>query len=192
MTADADPAMSETARVTFTASDVIEILDVVESSGIPVWLDGGWGVDALLREQTRAHADLDIVVRADDIRVMEDVLAAHGFSVLRVDGPFNSVLVDGRARQVDYHLVDLDVTRRTDDGTEVYGPRGLAYRVGCLDGVGEVGGREVRCCTAAYQAMSHAQGYEPDDDDYRDVLALHRRFGTPLLPPFDAWPGASR
>jgi len=30
--------------------------------GIEIWLDGGWGVDALLGEQTRPHKDLDIVV----------------------------------------------------------------------------------------------------------------------------------
>jgi len=30
--------------------------------GIEIWLDGGWGVDALLGEQTRPHEDLDIVV----------------------------------------------------------------------------------------------------------------------------------
>lgn len=73
------------------------------------------------------------------------------------------------------------------DRTVVHGPRGLPYDVGSLEGVGVIAGREVRRCTASFQARSHAQGYEPDDD-YRDVLALHRRFGTPLLPPYDTWP----
>lgn len=27
-----------------------------------VWLDGGWGVDALLGRQTRPHDDMDIVI----------------------------------------------------------------------------------------------------------------------------------
>jgi lincosamide nucleotidyltransferase A/C/D/E len=34
----------------------------LQAMGIPIWLDGGWGVDALLGEQTRPHDDLDIVV----------------------------------------------------------------------------------------------------------------------------------
>ncbi len=37
------------------------------------------------------------------------------------------------------------------------------------------------CCTAEFQVRSHA-GYELDEDDLRDVKALHRRFGVPLLP----------
>jgi hypothetical protein len=28
-----------------------------------IWLDGGWGVDALVGEQTREHEDLNLIVR---------------------------------------------------------------------------------------------------------------------------------
>jgi lincosamide nucleotidyltransferase A/C/D/E len=174
--------------VELTADDVVEIVGMLEAAGVDVWLDGGWGVDALLGEQTRPHADLDVVVRARDLPILERTLAAQGFAVLRVDNRFNAVLVDGRGRQVDYHLVDLDSSCTAADGTAVHGPEGLPYDVGSLDGRGVVGGRAVRCLTAAYQAKSHAAGYPPDEDDYRDVLALHRRFGTPLLPPYDRWP----
>jgi len=36
-----------------TEKDAVEILSCAEGNGIPVWLDGGWGVDALLGEETR-------------------------------------------------------------------------------------------------------------------------------------------
>jgi hypothetical protein len=33
--------------------------------GLVVWLDGGWGIDALLGRETRTHADLDLVIDRD-------------------------------------------------------------------------------------------------------------------------------
>src|SRR5207249_348914 len=43
-----DPQMS--------AADAFGLYELFEDNGIKVWLDGGWGVDALLGEQTREHA----------------------------------------------------------------------------------------------------------------------------------------
>jgi lincosamide nucleotidyltransferase A/C/D/E len=44
--------------------DVLEILYHLSKNEVVVWLDGGWGVDALLGAQTRAHDDLDVVMAA--------------------------------------------------------------------------------------------------------------------------------
>jgi lincosamide nucleotidyltransferase A/C/D/E len=50
-------------RMTMTAADVVEILGWLRAASADVWLDGGWGVDALVGEQTREHKDLDLIVR---------------------------------------------------------------------------------------------------------------------------------
>ena len=34
---------------------------------IRLWIIGGWGVDALLRKQTRTHDDLDVIVQQKDV-----------------------------------------------------------------------------------------------------------------------------
>ncbi|WP_232519770.1 nucleotidyltransferase domain-containing protein [Actinosynnema pretiosum] len=47
--------------VTWVA-DVLAVLDLAEAAGARLWIDGGWGVDALLGERTRRHGDLDVVV----------------------------------------------------------------------------------------------------------------------------------
>ena len=39
------------------ADAVVEVLAALENASVQVWLDGGWGVDALLGEQTRGHTD---------------------------------------------------------------------------------------------------------------------------------------
>ena len=31
-----------------TATDVVEVLDRLDAASLEAWLDGGWGVDALL------------------------------------------------------------------------------------------------------------------------------------------------
>jgi Aminoglycoside-2''-adenylyltransferase len=43
-------------------ADVLAVLDLAEESGVRLWVDGGWGADALLGEQTRKHGDLDVPV----------------------------------------------------------------------------------------------------------------------------------
>jgi hypothetical protein len=88
---------------------------------------------------------------------------------------------------VDVHLVTFGSICPAPDGVyRVYGPDSIAYPVGALDGTGVVGGRLVRCGTAEFQMWSHT-GYETDEDDYRDVLALHERFGLPLPAEYLHW-----
>jgi lincosamide nucleotidyltransferase A/C/D/E len=43
-----------------TSIDVIDLYATLENLGVEIWIDGGWGVDALLGEQSRPHQDLDI------------------------------------------------------------------------------------------------------------------------------------
>lgn len=47
------------------AQDVIDIVTRLDAANIAVWLDGGWGVDALIGKQTRPHDDLDVVIALD-------------------------------------------------------------------------------------------------------------------------------
>jgi Major Facilitator Superfamily/Aminoglycoside-2''-adenylyltransferase len=68
--------------VLMSASDVIELLDALEGRGIDVWLNGGWGVDALLGRQTREHDDLDITISAADRKAYSALMAELGFYVL--------------------------------------------------------------------------------------------------------------
>ena len=46
------------------ATEVVAVVAALERSGCRVWLEGGWGVDALAGRQTRAHRDLDVAIDA--------------------------------------------------------------------------------------------------------------------------------
>ena len=157
-----------------TADDVCEIVRSLETASIRVWLDGGWGVDALVGEHTRPHNDLDIVIRESDVSRMRRVLECGGFREKPGGTPWNFVLVDERSREVDVHTVRFD-----EAGNGLYGPNELMYPAGSLDGIGTVRGLRVRCKTAEAQAMDRV-GYEWRARDYHDVRLLHERLQIPL------------
>jgi lincosamide nucleotidyltransferase A/C/D/E len=62
-----------------TASDVIEILRLLDQNRIDVWIDGGWSVDVLIGEQTRSPRDLDIAIPHSDLPRLRALLEARGF-----------------------------------------------------------------------------------------------------------------
>jgi lincosamide nucleotidyltransferase A/C/D/E len=149
----------------------------LESRGVAAWLDGGWGVDALLGEQTREHDDLDLVIALERSRAAQEALETLGFSVTEDETPTRFVMRDARGRQVDFHTVIFDaegggVQHLQDGGSFRYPPEGF-------DCSGRVGGRTFRCLTAEVQVRCHC-GYEPDENDHHDVLLLCRRFGIGL------------
>ena len=158
------------------ADEVVAIVDALETAGVTVWLDGGWGVDALLEEQTRPHDDLDLVVSLDDVPRLCAMLAQRGYELLGGAPPMAFELADDVGRQVDVHPVAWadngdGIYRMREGGTWPYPARGF-------DGRGTVAGRGVRCLTPEVQVITHA-GYDLDENDLHDVAQLRERFGQP-------------
>ena len=159
-----------------TAEDVLDVLDRLDAADVEWWVDGGWGVDALLGHQTRPHADLDFAVRLADIERLPAILPE--FHRINEDHwPSAYVLRDARGRELDFHPLELDEHgngwQPQADGSRALWPReALAAR-------GVIGGREVRCTSPAFQIEAHQ--YEGHDDlDWAAVVALCEHFGLPL------------
>jgi lincosamide nucleotidyltransferase A/C/D/E len=164
-----------------TETDALEVLGRLEDAGVRVWVDGGWGVDALVGEQTREHKDLDLVVLDTHVDRMRETLGEHAFA-FREGAQANFVLTDGRGRVVDIHPVRFD-----EDGNGHFeDAEGEPFRHGpeAFRGEGTIGGRGVRCLSADAQMQNHSWGYTPKDTDFHDMRLLHERLGTPLLGPF--------
>jgi lincosamide nucleotidyltransferase A/C/D/E len=156
------------------AGEVVALVDLLERAGIPIWLDGGWGVDALLRRQSRAHDDLDFVVELAHVPELQRHLAERGYVLQGGGAPKSFELVDANGRQVDVHPVVFDecgdgIYRMETDEDWVYPAAGFG-------GEGSVLGRDLRCLTPEVQVLCHA-GYELDDDDRHDLAALQHAFG---------------
>jgi lincosamide nucleotidyltransferase A/C/D/E len=166
------------------AQHVLTIITCLETSEIPVVLDGGWGVDALLGEQTRPHDDLDIVVGRADMERIQVALGVLGFSHAREVQPglpARFVLRDAAGHQVDCHMVVFDESgnahqQLSDTAWGLYPAKGLA-------GSGFILGRKVRCITPELQ-IEHHLGYEPDDLDRADLDRLACRFRLLLPEPY--------
>src|SRR5258707_9710401 len=69
-----------------TAADVISLYTELQKLSINIWVDGGWGVDALICEQTRPHKDLDIAIQRRDIPQLRALLEARCYKELRIRG----------------------------------------------------------------------------------------------------------
>ncbi|MCB0998565.1 MAG: hypothetical protein KDB40_04650 [Acidimicrobiales bacterium] len=167
-----------------TADDVLVVLDVLARAGLRAWVDGGWAVDALLRQQTRTHADLDLAVERASFEPALDALDQHGFRIVRDDGRHNRVVADRVGRMVDLHAFDPTVVSIDDDGVARHGGDGLGYERGGFDGRGTIGGREVASISPATLVRYHT-GYDVDDDDWHDVRLLCGRFDLPVPPDYD-------
>ena len=157
-----------------TEADLCAFLDLVAGLGIEIWIDGGWAVDAWLGEQTRPHADVDIVIEGRHLAILVEALRERGYDDVPRDRPraWNFVLGDRDGHEVDFHVIDL-----APDGTGVYGPPPpeFIFPADSLTATTQLCGREVRAIPP-HRLVEFHTGYEPDDDDRADVLALCARF----------------
>src|SRR2546425_8670313 len=87
---------------------LVDLLQLFQSGGIEVWLDGGWAVDALLGAQTRPHKDVDIIVRVADLPKLRETLADWGFEIRHGGTESNFVLADRSGLEVDVHAIVFD------------------------------------------------------------------------------------
>jgi lincosamide nucleotidyltransferase A/C/D/E len=166
-----------------TAADVVEILGWLRAAAVDVWLDGGWGVDALIGEETREHRDLDLIVRDTQEARMREVLADHGFA--QIQGvPQNFVLADGKGREIDVHPVSFD--DQGDGHLLSADGEPFGHPVEAFAAVGSILGHRVACLSGEAQMSNHSWGYTPGDTDVHDMRLLHDRLGTPLLPPYSS------
>jgi lincosamide nucleotidyltransferase A/C/D/E len=146
-----------------------------EEEGLAFWIDGGWGVDALLGKQTRPHSDLDLAVKHGDLLIFRRVLQTQAYSRVYRAGntDWNWVFQDPAGRSIDLHGFVPD-----GQGNGVLGDpvEGAMYPAGALDGIGMLGGIEMRCVAAPF-VLKFRNGFEPRPVDHHDVAVLCARFG---------------
>ncbi|MFB7041595.1 MULTISPECIES: nucleotidyltransferase domain-containing protein [unclassified Streptomyces] len=158
-----------------TADDVLGVLAVLRRADVDVWIGGGWGVDALVGEETRPHRDLDLMHRREQEPAVLTALAGAGFAETLDVRPVRFVLADRAGRELDLHPLVFAA-----DGSAVqasFDPAApFAYPAACFV-TGTVRGTTVPCLSAEQQAFFH-QGYEPAGRDRHDMALLRRRFGV--------------
>lgn len=159
---------------------MLEILAALRANGVSASVDGGWGIDALVANETRLHEDLDLVVALADVPAIESALAPLGLATAEDHLPVRFVMRDATGAQVDLHTVTFDeegggVQPQPGGGSFRYPPEGFVS--------GRIAGEEVSCISAPVQILCHL-GYEPTAKDARDVLLLCRHFELPVPPAY--------
>jgi lincosamide nucleotidyltransferase A/C/D/E len=168
------------------AGEVARIYRMLSHHGIQVWLVGGWGIDALLGEQTRPHHDLDVILLLDDVARTRELLACDGYTLkqlweenrwvadshgIKTSTAF--VLHDAEGLEFDAHAMRLD---DQGNGMPAWEAEGRVFRRQDLVGEGRIAGVAVRCITPEMQILCHT-GYALPESHLRDVELLHERFG---------------
>ncbi len=152
-----------------------------------MWICGGWGIDALLEEETRPHKDLDILVLLDDIVRARELLEADGYKLMElwsenlrtadsrgVETDTGFVLEDDAGRQIDLHAISL----LPDGGaTPAYDGEGMTFSAEHLSGEGTIADVPVRCLSVEMQFRGHT-GYELPERQIGDLEFLRERFGA--------------
>ncbi len=157
------------------ATTVLHIIDLLATGGVQVWLDGGWGVDALLGRISRPHYDLDLVLRLDDLAHAVELLVGDGF-VITEEELGRAVLEHAEHGRVDLHPARFDVQ---GNGVQVQLPAPpAAPLVYPSDGfvTGSILGRTIPCISADVQ-VSVRLGYDRSEKHRQDAIALCAAFG---------------
>ena len=155
-------------------ADAVEIISYVDNNGIDIWLDGGWGVDALLGTQTRVHNDIDLFVEKINRRKFIDIIKEKGFSEIKeaYTTASHTVWKDAKDRIIDLHIFEFN-----EKGYLIF--EGETYPSSVFSGIGKIGDKVVKCIGAEDQVLFHL-GYEHDENDVHDVRLLCERFNIPI------------
>jgi lincosamide nucleotidyltransferase A/C/D/E len=145
---------------------------------VPIWLAGGWGVDALLGRQTRAHHDVDVIVSSSDESLARslELLDSIGFHE-RVDSALNGARLPAPIRLRDRSGCVVDLIP-TELATLPFSLTREGTSADCADGwfaVGTIDGSAVPCLSVGAQLALH-QGFVLESYQRRDLDALCTRF----------------
>lgn len=123
------------------------VLGSLDSAGVGTVVMGGWGIDALVGEQQRAHRDLDLILDHGDLDTALITLCGLGFKEWfrnPAPVPFVEHSKQGNVvvmRDTAMRVVDLHPMCLTALGASV--------------ATGSIEGHEVRCVSASLQVKAH-------------------------------------
>lgn len=157
-------------KETATQEDLFEVLDMIEQLGIRYWLDGGWGVDALVGRQTREHRDVDIDFDAACTDKLRQKLEEKGYEVVTDGSPVRAELHHPQLGYIDIHpfILNPDGTARQADLEGGWYEFEADYFSSAV-----FDGREIPCISAKGQKIFHT-GYELREKDKHDLESIEK------------------
>jgi lincosamide nucleotidyltransferase A/C/D/E len=170
MTLVTEPVLSE--------AQARRLLGGMADIDIRCWVMGGWGVDALLGEQTRDHHDLDLLVDVGDLPALHVWLRREGFARAYEWEENCPVTIEGRTwdtafveRHADGRELDVHAVHITDGRVRLATADPWDLPPDALGGTGWIGGHEVSCTSVSGQRAMHV-GYDLPGKHREDLRRL--------------------
>lgn len=177
---------------TMTAENAVRILTDIKNLDIKVFLDGGWGTDALLEEQTRPHNDLDFLVEKKDLQALMHYLEENRFKQTDNFNKWWHMSFENETLIIDIHVIEFD-----EVGKAIYGPKvrddfpfpGI-FPAYAFQATGKINGFEVNCLSAEYRVRSQTRAllnlmpdnykHTLDKKDYIDLEKICNKFSIEM------------
>ncbi|WP_270840173.1 nucleotidyltransferase domain-containing protein [Peptacetobacter hiranonis] len=151
-----------------TKEDLLNIIDLLESTKITYWIDGGWGVDLLFGKQTRNHRDIDINFDAKFTDELIEFLLNKGY---KIDTDWLPVRMELYSEE--YGYLDIHPFILNEDGTSKQADLEGGWYEFEKDYFGSVSfeNRIIPCISLKGQFIFHS-GYELREKDIHDIAIL--------------------
>ncbi len=173
-----------------TAEKLLAIHADLKKMGVTIYLDGGWGTDALLGEETRPHKDVDFFIEKKNLEEVRQYFFDRGFKPSEEESStWWHFLLENTDSIVDIHVIDFD-----SSGRGVYGPpeNGAVFPADAFTGIGHVNDVEVLCLSADYRVLCLTvaygvitrTGYTLKETDYQDIEKLCNKFNIDMPPEY--------
>ncbi|HEY0979399.1 MAG TPA: nucleotidyltransferase family protein [Candidatus Paceibacterota bacterium] len=158
------------------AEEVVALYQALDAKGLPVIIDGGWAVDALLGTQTREHHDLDIAIERSQLGALKNYLESLGYRELSrsQEKMWDLVLCDTQGREIEVHAFSRD-----KNGNVIKEEYWDGYDTDSLSGIGHIANHEVRCASLSQLVKTHNNSKRRlKETDLSDMKLLSEKFGV--------------
>lgn len=151
-----------------TKEDLMTIINLLESTEITYWIDGGWGVDILAGRQMRNHRDIDVDFDARYTEKLLNILLEYGYEI---DADLKPVRIELYSEK--YGYLDIHPFILKEDGTskQADGEGGFYEFEKDFFGNAVFEGKAIPCISLKGQKIFHS-GYELRDKDKHDISIL--------------------
>ncbi len=151
-----------------SAQQAAEIYTKLTEKHVAAWVMGGWGIDALLGEETREHHDIDVLIDSATLQELRSGLDDLGFKISHIwkdenqwievadtKMPTAFVARNDAQLELDVHIIKLDTNGNPSALCNVP----WQFNANSLSGIGVLAGVPIRCVSGEAQIAMH-QGYE--------------------------------
>ncbi len=168
-----------------TAKALNQIIADLKELEVLFYLDGGWGVDALLGEETRPHKDADLIIFKRDLQKVKEYFLSQGYIDKTEGNVWWHFFMEKPDTAVDFLVIESD-----NKGGAFLGPQenDMYFPPEAFDGIGYINDQKVNCLDAAYRvkALTREFGvvvknrYQITEKDCRDLILLCKKFDLPV------------